>query len=64
MVLLFNLLLLLGLCVLPFPTRLMAAYVTVGGSDAHTAAFAYSLVMGYVAIMGSAIWWYVIRQGR
>ncbi len=62
-VLLLNLLLLLGLAVLPFPTRLMAAYVTAGGADAHTAAFAYSLVMAYVALMFSAIWWYVTREG-
>jgi uncharacterized membrane protein len=52
-----NLALLLGLSVLPFPTAVLAHYLTAPAADAHAAAFLYSLVMLYVAVMFSAIWW-------
>jgi uncharacterized membrane protein len=51
LVLFANLLLLLAVSVLPFPTRLVAEYLTAGGAGAHTAAAVYSATM---ALMGLA----------
>ncbi|MBV9292619.1 MAG: DUF1211 domain-containing protein [Frankiales bacterium] len=58
-----NLGLLLGLSVLPFPTRVLAENLTAGGSDAHVAAFLYSAVMLYVSIMFLAVWWWATQPG-
>jgi uncharacterized membrane protein len=58
-----NLGLLLGLSLLPFPTSVLARYLTAGGQDAHVAAFFYSLVMFYVSVMFSAIWWHATAGG-
>lgn len=58
-----NLGLLLGLSMLPWPTSVLAHHLAAGGADAHTAAFLYSLVMTYVAVMFSAIWWHVTTGG-
>jgi uncharacterized membrane protein len=46
-----NLFLLLAVSILPFPTRLLAEYLTAEGADAHTAAAVYS---GTMAVMGAA----------
>jgi uncharacterized membrane protein len=51
LVLFVNLLLLLAVSVLPFPTRLVAEYLTASGGSAHTAAAVYSATM---ALMGFA----------
>jgi len=48
-----NLLLLLGIAFLPFPTALLAQYVREGGSNSHVAAAIYSANM---AIVGVAFW--------
>ena len=48
-----NLLLLLGIAFLPFPTALLAQYLREGGSNAHLAAAIYSATM---AIIGVAFW--------
>lgn len=40
-----NLLLLMVVSAIPFPTRLMAEYLTAGGTDAHVAAAVYSATM-------------------
>jgi uncharacterized membrane protein len=58
-----NLLLLLDLAFLPFPTRVMAEYLTTGGSNAHVAAFFYSAAMAIMAVIYSAIWWHVSANG-
>jgi uncharacterized membrane protein len=60
---LLNLLLLLDLAFLPFPTRVMAEYLTAGGSNAHVAAFFYSAAMAIMAVIYSAIWWHVSANG-
>jgi uncharacterized membrane protein len=60
---LLNLLLLLDLSFLPFPTRVLATYLTAGGSNAHAAAFFYSLAMAVMAVLYSAIWWHVSANG-
>ena len=48
-----NLLLLLGIAFLPFPTALLAEYVREGGSNSHLAAAIYSANM---AVVGVAFW--------
>lgn len=46
-----NLALLLTVSTIPFPTRLLAEYLTAGGADAHVAAAVYS---GTMFVMGGA----------
>jgi uncharacterized membrane protein len=59
-----NLFLLLGLAFLPFPTRVLASYISGHGStNAHAAAFLYSLTMFYVGAMFAALWWYASANG-
>jgi uncharacterized membrane protein len=48
-----NLLLLLGIAFLPFPTALLAEYVREGGTNSHLAAAIYSATM---AMIGVAFW--------
>jgi uncharacterized membrane protein len=56
---LLNLLLLLDISFLPFPTRILAEYLTSGGANAHAAAFFYSLVMAVMAVLYASIWRHV-----
>jgi uncharacterized membrane protein len=59
-----NLLLLLGLSFLPFPTRVLAEYISGhGATNAHAAAFFYSLTMFYVGGMFAAVWWHASANG-
>jgi uncharacterized membrane protein len=51
-----NLLLLLGIAFLPFPTALLAEYARDGGSNAHVAAAFYSLTMTMIGLAFSGIW--------
>jgi uncharacterized membrane protein len=60
---LLNLLLLMDLAFLPFPTRILAQYLTSGGSNAHAAAFFYSAVMLVMALLYTAIWWHASANG-
>jgi len=60
---LLNLLLLLVIAFLPFPTRVLADYLTGGGSNAHVAAFFYSAVMTLMAVLYALIWWHVTAGG-
>jgi uncharacterized membrane protein len=53
-----NLLLLMMLAFTPFPTRLLAEYLTSGGAEAHQAAFFYSLSMSMCAVTYCAVWWH------
>jgi len=57
-----NLLLLLTLSALPFPTRLLAEYLTAGGQDAHVAAAVYSGTMVLASIAYSLLWLTVTRR--
>jgi TMEM175 potassium channel family protein len=61
LVLFANLILLLFVSALPFPTRLLAEYLT-AGSDAHTAAAVYSATMLAMGVAFSALWIAVTRD--
>jgi uncharacterized membrane protein len=56
-----NLGLLLFVSVLPFPTRLLAEYLT-AGTDAHTAAAVYSATMLMMGLAFSVLWIAVTRD--
>jgi uncharacterized membrane protein len=53
-----NLLLLLVIAFLPFPTRVLAEYLNTGGANAHAAAFFYSLVMAVMSVLWASLWWH------
>ena len=57
-----NLLLLLFVAAIPFPTGLLAEYVLEGGRNSHVAAAAYSLTMFGMAISFGALWLWVTRR--
>jgi TMEM175 potassium channel family protein len=58
-----NLLLLLFVAAIPFPTALLAEHLT-EGADSHAAAFAYSAVMFLMGVSFGVLWWWVVRGGR
>lgn len=58
-----NLLLLMGIAVLPFPTALFAQYVNRGGTDSHVAAAVYSATMFVIAICFQLLWGWIFRRG-
>jgi uncharacterized membrane protein len=60
---LLNLLLLATIAILPFPTQVLAEYLNTGGSNAHAAAFFYSLVMAVMSLLWASLWWYVTSNG-
>jgi uncharacterized membrane protein len=62
-VLFLNLLLLMTVAVLPWPTAMMAEYLP-SGDDSHAAAAVYSLVMVLHAFCFQAIWWHLTRTGH
>jgi uncharacterized membrane protein len=57
-----NLLLLLGIGFLPFPTSLLAEYTKEGGSNSHVAAAVYSATMAAIGLAFLAIWVYLARH--
>ena len=57
-----NLLLLLGIAFLPFPTALLAEFVAEGGSNAHQAAAIYSATMAGIGFAFSGIWLHLDRH--
>ena len=59
-----NLVLLMGVAMLPWPAALMARYLRAGGSAAHTAAAVYSLFMVFHALVFQAMWWHLTRTGH
>ncbi|HEX4361016.1 MAG TPA: TMEM175 family protein [Pseudonocardia sp.] len=58
-----NLALLLVVSVIPFPTELLAEYLT-AGSAAHVAAAVYSATMLGMAVAYTLLWWAVSRDAR
>ena len=56
-----NLLLLLFVVAIPFPTAVLAEYVTEGGANSHAAAAAYSLTMLGMALSFGAVWIWAVR---
>jgi uncharacterized membrane protein len=58
-----NLFLLLTISVIPFPTRLLAEYLT-AGSDSHVAAAVYSASMLAMGSAFTVLWLVVTRDGR
>jgi uncharacterized membrane protein len=59
-----NLLLLLAVSIVPFPTRLVAAYLTDSGPDAHVAAAVYSGAMLLVGVGFSLLFLAVVANAR
>ncbi|MFF9814980.1 TMEM175 family protein [Streptomyces sp. NPDC014006] len=59
-----NLFLLLAVSVIPFPTRLLATYLTASGSDAHTAAAIYAATMVVMGIAFSLLLLSFTRDAR
>jgi uncharacterized membrane protein len=55
-----NLMLLLGVATLPFPTSLLAAYVADGGASASTAAVVYGLLSVATALPWTFMWRHLI----
>ncbi|MFJ1709679.1 TMEM175 family protein [Kitasatospora sp. NPDC088346] len=59
-----NLFLLLTVSVIPFPTRLLATYLTADNSNAHTAAAVYALTMVAMSIAFSVLFLAFTRDAR
>jgi uncharacterized membrane protein len=57
-----NLLLLLGIAFLPFPTALLAEYVQEGGSNSHLAAAIYSATMALIGVAFLLMWHHLYRR--
>jgi TMEM175 potassium channel family protein len=58
-----NLLLLLFVAAIPFPTALLAEHLT-EPVDSHPAAFAYSAVMFLMGSSFGVLWWWAVHGGR
>jgi uncharacterized membrane protein len=57
-----NLALLLVVSLIPFPTRLLAVYLTAGGEASHVAAAVYSATMLAMGLAYSALWLTLTRD--
>ncbi|HEX5586819.1 MAG TPA: TMEM175 family protein [Acidimicrobiia bacterium] len=57
-----NLLLLMGIAFLPFPTDLVATYVRDGGSNSHIAAAIYSSTMVAIGIAFAGMWLHLVHR--
>ena len=58
-----NLLLLMFIAAVPFPTALLAEYLDVGGRDSHIAAAVYSANATGCALAFNMMWRWVVRKG-
>ena len=59
-----NLLVLMIVAALPWPTALLAAYLRRDDAAAHTAAAVYSLTMVAMSFAFQALWWHLTRSGH
>jgi len=59
-----NLVLLMVVALLPWPTNLVADYLDRGGSQARVAVAVYSGVMVLASLAFTIFWWYATRTGR
>ena len=59
-----NILLLMGIAFLPFPTALLAAYVREGGNNGRVATAIYSFTSVVIGCGYLALWWYLMRHPR
>jgi uncharacterized membrane protein len=57
-----NLLLLMVVAAIPFPTRLLAEYLTAGDNDAHAAAAVYSATMLAMGLAFALLWLVATRR--
>ncbi|MET8471480.1 TMEM175 family protein [Streptomyces sp. NPDC006422] len=60
----FNLLLLMIVAALPWPTAMLAEYLREGDSASHAAAAVYSLTMVAMSFAFQALWWHLTRSGH
>jgi uncharacterized membrane protein len=58
-----NLILLMTVCFVPFPTSLLSRFVANGGADATVSAFVYAATMTAMSLAFGGMWVYAIRQG-
>ncbi|WP_425828047.1 TMEM175 family protein [Streptomyces fractus] len=59
-----NLLLLMIVAALPWPTALLAEYLRSDDAAAHTAAAVYSFTMVAMSLAFQALWWHLTRSGH
>ncbi|MEU6511679.1 TMEM175 family protein [Streptomyces sp. NPDC046942] len=59
-----NLLVLMVVAAVPWPTSLLAEYLRRGAEASHAAAAVYSLVMVAMALTFQALWWHLTRTGH
>jgi uncharacterized membrane protein len=57
-----NLMLLMVVALIPFPTALLASYIRHGSADAHLAAAIYSANMFAMSVAFTALWLWVTRE--
>ena len=57
-----NLMMLMGIAFLPFPTALLAQYVVDGGQNAEVSAAVYSTTMVFIGVMFTSMWPYLRRH--
>ena len=57
-----NLLLLMGIAFLPFPTDLVATYVRSGGQNSHVAAAIYSMTMVAIGVAFAGMWLHLVHR--
>jgi uncharacterized membrane protein len=62
LLLLFNLLLLMAIVLLPFPTELMGQFIPKGGPDAVAAATVYGALAVTISIFYALLWTYALRH--
>jgi uncharacterized membrane protein len=61
--LLLNLLLLMWVTLIPWPTNLLAEYMRANGADERTAALVYALTMTLMGATFGTLWLYIVRRG-
>lgn len=59
-----NLMLLLTVSFIPYPTSVMSEYIRQGGNNARAAAVLYAATMTAMSFAFSGIWLYAIKRGR